>query len=100
MPMGDIKYNSNVIMAKLGEIKGMLDTYSADERSAYEVLLSAFSASEGDQATAVRNLLENEKQLVENMTSFYLELVNMLLEAKADIEKVEEEYSSDHLEKQ
>ena len=24
MPMGDIKYNSNVIMAKLGEIKGML----------------------------------------------------------------------------
>ena len=30
MPMGDIKYNSNVIMAKLGEIKGMLDTYSAD----------------------------------------------------------------------
>ena len=45
-------------------------------------------------------MLENEKQLVENMTSFYLELVNMLLEAKADIEKVEEEYSSDHLEKQ
>ena len=34
------------------------------------------------------------------MTSFYLELVNMLLEAKKEIEKVEEEYSSDHLEKQ
>lgn len=97
--MGDVKYNSNVINAKLGAASGMLKTYTEKERSAYETLLADFSISAGDEAASVRQLLEKEKQLVESKNKLYTELINKLLSAQKDLEQVEKDYSGEHVEK-
>ena len=97
MPDNNINFNSESTKVKIQTVKNDIQTKLANRTTDYDTVLTSFAVSECMQATAVRSLIEKEKELVDALVSFYTNLLLMLEEAGNDIDETETTYSSSHL---
>jgi len=99
MPDINIKYQKGIVNTKAAEIEADIQSLLEDKAAAYEQILSAFSVSQCDQATALRDEIEKEKRFLGSLQSFYTELMDMIRKASKDMDLVEDNYAETHVTK-
>jgi len=99
MPDVNIKYQKGIVNTKAAEIEADIQSLLEDKAAAYEQILSAFSVSQCNQATALRDEIEKEKRFLGSLQSFYTELMDMIRKASKDMDLVEDNYAEAHVTK-
>lgn len=97
MPDSNIKYNKGLVDAKSEIIENRIEQLLGGKIEEYDQILSSFSISECDEATALRNEIEMEKAAVNTMAEFYKKLVSMIHNVSRDVEQVENNYAKNHV---
>lgn len=97
--MPNIKYQDGLVRSRIAEIRGALENQLAQKAADYDQLLTAFSISECEEATALRELISVEKENLEALVDFYTKLLAMILNASNDVKKVEDHYNQQHITK-
>lgn len=99
MPDTNIKFEVNVSEISILSIRADVKNKLEEKIAEYDKLIRDFTDSECMHASAIRNMLANEKVMVNNLIEFYNQLLNMLENAGDCIEKTEDAFSMTHLEK-
>ncbi len=97
MPETNIKYQKGIVDTKATEIESDIQSLLTDKQSEYEQILAAFSISQCDQATALREEIEKEKVFLESIADFYTQMMTMIRKASKDMDKVEDNYAKTHV---
>ncbi|MBR5798742.1 MAG: hypothetical protein IKY23_01640 [Lachnospiraceae bacterium] len=92
-------YQSIQTWATFMKIQQDIQTKLLDKKTEYDAILANFTDSDCIQATAVRNMLAKEKELLDALVGFYSQVLIMLQDACDDIDKTEELFSGEHLTK-
>ncbi|MDO4305129.1 MAG: hypothetical protein Q4D94_14585 [Bacillota bacterium] len=97
MPDTNIKYQKGLVTSKTSEIEADLNSLLADKAAEYDQILSGFTVSQCDQATALREEIAREKEALSTVVDFYARMLTMIHKASKDVETVEGNYSSAHI---
>lgn len=97
MPDKDINYKSELSSVTIASIKADVQSKLNARLTEYDNILASFSISQCAQATAVRNMILKEKEIINALESFYTNLLTMLQNAGKDLERTEGVYNSSHI---
>lgn len=95
--MADIKYSKGVVERKTRLIEIKIENLLAKKAEVYDRIITAFCLSDCEQATAVREELGKEKEVLNTIVEFYTELVTMVHNASKDVEETEDGYGKNHV---
>lgn len=95
--MADIKYAKGVVDEKTRLIENKIENLLAKKAEEYDRMITAFSLSDCEQATAVRAELNTEKEILNTMAEFYTKLITMIHNASKDVAQAEDEYGKNHV---
>jgi len=97
MPDVNIKYKKGIVNTKATEIEADIQSLLKDKAAEYDQILSAFSVSQCDQATALREEINKEKIFLDGLSDFYIQLMTMIRKASKDVDQVENNYAVNHV---
>lgn len=97
MPNENIKYKSDLSKVSVTTIRYNIQSELEDKKTEYDSILESFTISECMQATAIRAMVEKEKELLETLIEFYTQILLMIENAGIDIDETEDAFSVPHL---
>lgn len=93
----NIQYQKGMVDSKTRVIEMKIQALLGNKEAEYDQLLAAFCKSECDQAAALREELQKEKEALHTVTEFYTRLVTMIQNASRDVEQVEDSHAVNHV---
>ncbi len=97
MPDVNIKYKKGIVDTKATEIEADIQSLLKDKAAEYDQILSAFSVSQCDQATSLREEINKEKIFLDGLADFYTQMMTMIRKASKDVDQVENNYAVNHV---